>query len=613
MDNIRKIIILINVLFFSSFGHTDDPITKISYLHDKTVNSFGGWALKFSGANLSASDFTPLFHHQKRPSYTPWRKHPSIDDDLLQKDLKSLSRALELKGYYKHQIEANWKQPKKGKATMNVSAELGQPFLIESIVIEAIHDDHELPTPLSLPDALLSLKEGEIFSEEQFQNTINQIKEDYLNKGHYWVEVQPKVQASKTSQKCAVRLRVIPGPICEIGPIKVMANSTIQRRLIFREFLLRPGDTFSPKAIIDTRKALIRTRWFRLVTMKVDKDTPKGSPILPLVLELEDAEHRSIKLGVGFGSEEGPRFKGGWTHRHFLRRGWKQSIENKISSDDMSLKLALDIPRAIRHSGHLRYEFEIGKDEEEDYDFDKTLLSTKWTYSLSERQNLHFEMRLKHLAIDADPSLSATLGNLPYLALMTGPRILIDRKWTSQNNPFQLSSNHSLGALFDIKSKGAGLWKTLHGYQFSFPLIFNWGLFHQSRLGWIGEVPGQVTPLPERFYAGGAGSVRGYERRILGPRNIAGDRLGGLSLAESSFELRHSLFTDELVYALFWDLGQLDLKIGGLQSSGFRTAWGMGIGYKMEIGLMRLDVGVPNARREWESPFQVHIDFGVGL
>jgi translocation and assembly module TamA len=61
------------------------------------------------------------------------------------------------------------------------------------------------------------------------------------------------------------------------------------------------------------------------------------------------------------------------------------------------------------------------------------------------------------------------------------------------------------------------------------------------RLGTIlgGEIPD--VPASRRFYAGGGGSVRGYEFQAIGPRAPDNNRpFGGLSLVETSVELRRS-------------------------------------------------------------------------
>lgn len=611
----KTVLCFILLLPIQLLANTQNRVDQqiIQWTTSSNMNHFYGWDIFFSSSNLRTKDFTHLFHHQKRPFYKPWAKHPKVEEDLLQKDLESLSRSIELKGYYDHSLKPGWKLKKNDIGVLSVNVHLGEPFTVNSVLLEFY--GYEIKTEKEQEElkSITNIKKGDRFSEVDYQKAITNLKTHFLQKGHYWVTVEPKVQLSKKSKECSIRIQITPGPVCYFDDLVIKANSAIPTSLIKREILLNSGDIFSPEAIIESRKALIRTRWFRLVILKVDDSTTPNSPTLPLILQLEDAEHRSIQIGLGFGSEEGPRFKGAWTHRHFLKKGWKQTIENRLSPDRMSLKLGLEVPRAFRHRGFMRNEFEIGQDEEEDYDLEKTTLSSRWTYALSPRQNVHLEFNIKYLNHQPDPSLKASLGNPSDQALISGPKILIDRQWSKENHLLQIQSHHSIEGLLDVHDLGSGLWRTMHGINLSLPFPYSWSMFCKSQAGWIGEIPGQTPPISERYYSGGSGSVRGYERRSLGPRSPSDDRMGGTALWEASIELRRSIFIDELVYALFYDLGQLDLRNTGLQFSDFRTAWGMGIGYKMEVGLMRIDVGIPNARREWENPFQIHIDFGLSL
>ncbi|WP_164127372.1 BamA/TamA family outer membrane protein, partial [Stenotrophomonas maltophilia] len=62
-------------------------------------------------------------------------------------------------------------------------------------------------------------------------------------------------------------------------------------------------------------------------------------------------------------------------------------------------------------------------------------------------------------------------------------------------------------------------------------------------------------PASMRFYAGGGGSVRGYEYKSLGPRDAFGNVTGGKSLFEASVEARIKI-TDTIGIVPFVDVGQ---------------------------------------------------------
>src|SRR5439155_527995 len=104
---------------------------------------------------------------------------------------------------------------------------------------------------------------------------------------------------------------------------------------------------------------------------------------------------------------------------------------------------------------------------------------------------------------------------------------------------------HFLGGKFSfVRLQGEG-----RRYQ---PLVADLAAAFRLRLG--AEEPfggSRDVPLFERLYAGGIGSVRGYERRHVGPL-IDDDPIGGRSLVEGSAELRHPV-TERLGAAMFAD------------------------------------------------------------
>jgi translocation and assembly module TamA len=130
------------------------------------------------------------------------------------------------------------------------------------------------------------------------------------------------------------------------------------------------------------------------------------------------------------------------------------------------------------------------------------------------------------------------------------------------------------------------------------------------RLGLIagGEIP--EVPASRRFYAGGGGSVRGYEFQAIGPRAPNGKPFGGLSLAETSLELRRSgIWRERLGGVVFIDAG----TVGPDEAPTFdelKVALGVGVRYNLGFGPIRADVAVPLNKREGESPFQIYLSIG---
>jgi outer membrane translocation and assembly module TamA len=141
------------------------------------------------------------------------------------------------------------------------------------------------------------------------------------------------------------------------------------------------------------------------------------------------------------------------------------------------------------------------------------------------------------------------------------------------------------------------------------PLPADFTLALRTRVGFADPYAGtKDVPLFERFYAGGIDSVRGYERRHVGPM-VEGDPIGGLSLVEGSIELRHPI-TDTISGAVFFDAGQVSRERFHLPVDELRYGAGVGAGYKTPVGPLRVDLGFPFDAPHGDASWQIHVSIG---
>src|SRR5450432_42502 len=109
------------------------------------------------------------------------------------------------------------------------------------------------------------------------------------------------------------------------------------------------------------------------------------------------------------------------------------------------------------------------------------------------------------------------------------------------------------------------------------------------------------VPLPERFFGGGEGSMRGFPTNQAGPRDLeTGFPLGGNALLFHSTELRFPLIGDNINGVFFHDMGNVYSRLGSVS---FRVhqksltdfdymvhAAGFGIRYRTPLGPIRVDL-----------------------
>ena len=116
----------------------------------------------------------------------------------------------------------------------------------------------------------------------------------------------------------------------------------------------------------------------------------------------------------------------------------------------------------------------------------------------------------------------------------------------------------------------------------------------------VGGDFGEIPPN-RRFFAGGGGSVRGFEYKSLSPRNAFGIPIGGRSLLEGSVEARIKV-TDTIGVVPFVDAGAAFDKTYPDFKEDIRVGAGVGLRYYTSIGPIRFDVATPVMGRTRNDP-----------
>jgi outer membrane protein assembly factor BamA len=131
-----------------------------------------------------------------------------------------------------------------------------------------------------------------------------------------------------------------------------------------------------------------------------------------------------------------------------------------------------------------------------------------------------------------------------------------------------------------------------------------------GRLG-LAEPYGGTSALPiqDRFFAGGATTVRGFREDRLGPLDAQGNPIGGNARAIVNVEWRFPIWR-WLWGAVFFDTGAVTPEIADLRLDAFKTGTGAGLRLKTPVGPIRLDVGYALQSIPGESRTHFYITVG---
>jgi outer membrane protein insertion porin family len=118
-----------------------------------------------------------------------------------------------------------------------------------------------------------------------------------------------------------------------------------------------------------------------------------------------------------------------------------------------------------------------------------------------------------------------------------------------------------------------------------------------------------IVPLPNRFFAGGSTTLRGFGRNQAGPTDSNGNPLGGNVLMIGNLELRFPIRTN-FGAVLFADIGNVFADVDAVSGQEIRQTLGFGIRYSTPIGPLRLDWGHLIDHRPGEDSSRLHFAIG---
>ena len=123
----------------------------------------------------------------------------------------------------------------------------------------------------------------------------------------------------------------------------------------------------------------------------------------------------------------------------------------------------------------------------------------------------------------------------------------------------------------------------------------------------------EKVPIFERFFAGGATTIRGYRERSIGPDDENDEAIGGNTRIVLTSEIIIPLQKD-IRFVTFFDMGDVYGADENIDFSTFRKGVGAGVRVSTPFGLLRFDWGYKldqqDAYRDDEKDYEFH--FGLG-
>ena len=151
------------------------------------------------------------------------------------------------------------------------------------------------------------------------------------------------------------------------------------------------------------------------------------------------------------------------------------------------------------------------------------------------------------------------------------------------------------------------------------PITNFWTLGLNMQAGYGDSYGSKRYPFFKNFYAGGIGSVRGYESSSLGPKDTNGDNLGGNQQLVFSAELLMPLpGADKTLRGLMFLDGGNVWGYSGRGETNFaldalRYSWGFGIAWISPLGPLKFSLAFPINKKDGDNTQRFQFQIGTGF
>jgi translocation and assembly module TamA len=364
------------------------------------------------------------------------------------------------------------------------------------------------------------------------------------------------------------------------------------------------GDPYRPQRVAELERLMLDTQAYDSVTVGLaPKSDPDGTR--PVIVSLADRAKRSLEVSAGYSTSEGEDFqlrisRFNWFHR-------ADTVTGEIRYGNIRSRLGVDVslPHWRRRGDILKLTSELFRDTTDAYDQEGGALRADLTRRRSPTS--YFTRGLAVIRSDVNDHHTGKVTAYTFAGLLAVAMDHSDnpldphRGWKLElrGEPTGITGDNTLAYLRMQVQGSAYLSLQADGATV---------IAGRARIGSIagGTIPG--VPASNRFYAGGGGSVRGYEYQGVGPKYADTTPIGGLSLFEASAEIRQRLPYRFGVVA-FLDAGSVGQAVNP-DFNNLRYGAGVGIRYDLGFGPLRADFAVPINRPKGDAAFQVYISIG---
>lgn len=555
------------------------------------------------------------------PNWLSWySKADQYSREKLAADLESLRSFYLDRGFLEMSIDSTQVaiDADRERVTISINLTEGERYTVTSIKLagSTLGRDAELLN-------LLQLKVGEVYSGRKLTESTKAMVDLFGGLGYAFANVNPVPETDRDKRTVAFSLSIDPGRRVYVRRINISGNTRTRDEVIRRELRQFESAWYDADRIRLSRERLGRLGYLDNVTVDTIP-VPDAPDQVDLNFNVSERPSGSFMVGVGVSSVDKLVFTANINQQNFLGTGSTLGLGLNTGKTQRSIELrnvdpyftADGVSRSVDIIYRTLNAQQLGLG---DYQLKTLSAALRFGIPYTEVDRISFGGVVEQNALSLGPAAPVRFVDYVNTFGASTQALLATLGWSRDGRDSPLTPTKGLYVGVNLEATLPVLdlrfARTDVASQWYLPITrdYTLGLSAQLSKGWA--FGGKEYPLFKRYYAGGIGSVRGFETSSLGPRDANAFPTGGTGRFVASAEFLFpipGLGKDQTARLFtFVDVGNVFEDRPDF--SELRASTGFGLNWYSPIGPLRLSLGFPVRKEATDRTQRFQFQIGTGF
>jgi len=597
-----------------------------------TVNITEGEVAKIRDINIIGTkafkekDLLSLFE-LRTPGWFTWiSSNDQYSKQKLTADLETLRSFYLNRGYLEFAVESTQVQitPDKQDIYITININEGPVYKVTDVKLAG-----ELLVPEAELKRLITVKPGDTFSREKIVDSQKRISDRLSNDGYSFANVNPVPEIDREKQTAAFTFFVDPGRRVYVRRINISGNNRTRDEVIRREMRQFEGGWYSGDKIQRSKQRLDRTSFFDDVNIETPP-VPGTTDQVDINITVKERQTGSITLGAGYSTSDKLVLSGSISQSNIFGSGNQLVLQVNSGSINKVYAVSFTNPYATTDGVSLGYDV-YRRDVNATnltgvapYKTSTSGLGLRLGLPLNEEDFVNLGLGFEHTDVSVDFSDPLNPPPPQYVDFIN---IFGQKTNTVRTNAgWARDSRDSIfyptkGRLQEVAAEAGTppgdlkYYRLTYHQQYLYPAASWLTISLNGELGYANGYGNKPLPFFKNFYAGGVGSVRGFQTSSLGPRDVNGNALGGnkrITLNAEALLPLPGLKTDKSVrFSVFVDGGNVFGQDEKIRFGDLRYSTGVGVSWFSPVGPLKFNLGVPIKKKEGDKIERFQFQLGT--